>query len=277
MKKFFLMLPASIALTVTAQSNTTSATNLAAGTVVYERVMKLDVPFSGPDGEPMTNMPRQLTERYELLFSGRQSLWQTLPDAAAEAAAASGNSMDLMRPTRLDGGDADVVYQDFSQDTRLTQSELRSKTYLVTDSIAAIDWKLSEDTKEILGYKTRKATAYKYGTRTIMGMENGVLKSQDLPDTSMIVAWFAEGIPVPAGPEYNSGLPGLILELDENGGRSVFYAVSVSPKLAAGRLKVPKRGKQISVTAFRAEQQKWMAEMQQRMQQGGRVAMPFRN
>jgi GLPGLI family protein len=42
---------------------------------------------------------------------------------------------------------------------------------LVTDSIAAIDWKLSEDTKEILGYKARKATAYKYGTRTIMGMK----------------------------------------------------------------------------------------------------------
>ena len=45
MKKFFLMLPASIALTVTAQSNTTSATNLAAGTVVYERVVKLDRTF----------------------------------------------------------------------------------------------------------------------------------------------------------------------------------------------------------------------------------------
>jgi hypothetical protein len=123
MKKFFLMLPASIALAITAQSNTTSATNLTAGTIVYERVVKLDGPFSGPNGEPMTNMPKQLTERYELLFSGRQSLWQTLPDAAAEAAVASGNSLDLIRPTRLDGGEVDVVYQDFTQGSRLTQSD----------------------------------------------------------------------------------------------------------------------------------------------------------
>jgi GLPGLI family protein len=103
------------------------------------------------------------------------------------------------------------------------------------------------------------------------------LKSQELSDTSVIVAWFAPDIAVPAGPEYSSGLPGLILELDENCGRSVFRAVSISPKLTAGRLKVPKRGKPISATAFRAEQQKWMAEMQQRMQQGSRVAMPYRN
>jgi GLPGLI family protein len=277
MKKFIFMLLAFTTLIATAQSNTTSSATQPEGTVIYECVVKLDGPFTGPNGEPLTNMPKQLTERYELLFSGHKSLWQALPDAAAEAAAASGNTMDMMRPTRLDGGDADVVYQDFTQGTRLTQNELRAKTYLVTDSIAAFDWKLSEETKEILGHNARKATAYRYSTRTIMGMENGILKSQELPDTSVIVVWFAPGIPVPAGPAYSGGLPGLILELDENGGRSVFRAVSVSQKVAAGRLKVPKNGRYISAIAFRAEQQKWRTGMQQRMQRGGRVAMPYRN
>jgi GLPGLI family protein len=277
MKKFIFMLPAFTTLLATAQSNTTPSATPPEGTVIYERVVKLDGPFTGPNGEPLANMPKQLTERYELLFSGQKSLWQALPDAAAEAAAASGNTMDMMRPTRLGGSDADVVYQDFTQGTRLTQSELRAKTYLVTDSIATLDWKLSEGTKEILGHNARKATAYRYSIRTIMGMENGMLKAQDLADTSVIVAWFAPGIPVPAGPEYSSGMPGLILELNENGGRSVFRAVSVSQKVAAGRLKVPKSGRSISATAFRAEQQKWRVEMQQRMQQGGRVALPYRN
>jgi GLPGLI family protein len=106
-------------------------------------------------------------------------------------------------------------------------------------------------------------------------MENGKMHTQELPDTSTIIAWYAPDIPVAAGPEGNSGLPGLILELEENNGRSVLKAVEISPKVNVASIREPKSGKRISAEAFRKEQQAWMAEMQERMQSGGRVSMPM--
>lgn len=275
MKEIFLFFLLAATLPVLAQNK--GVPTLKEGIVVYERVTKLEGVFRGPDGEVADKMPKQLTERFELLFSGKQSLWQSLPDVAEEAAAASGDvGNTTMLAVRLGGG-AEVVYQDRETNMRLMQSELRAKTYLVEDSLATPDWKVSDESKIILGYQTKKASAVRYGMRTIMGMENGVLKPQEQRDTSTIVAWFAPDIPAPAGPEYSGGLPGLVLELDENGGRSIYKAISVSSKPTGGKLKAPKSGRRITAAAFRNEQKAFFAEMQQRMQQGGRVSVPFGN
>jgi GLPGLI family protein len=228
----------------------------------------------GPDGETADRVPQQITERFELLFGNNRSLWQPLPDVAEEAAAASGNAGNTMRAVRFGGG-ADVVYCDLASGKKIVQSELRSRNYIVEDSLETRIWKLHDEAKEILGYPVKKATASRYGTRRIMAMENGKLSAKELPDTSTIVAWFAPDIPVAAGPDGSGGLPGLILELDENGGRSVLKAVDLSPKVALANLREPKGGKRISAAAFRTEQEKWMADIQQRMQSGGRVSMPL--
>ena len=71
--------------------------------------------------------------------------------------------------------------------------------------------------------------------RSVMTMENGEMKRQMLPDTTIISAWIAMDIPVPAGPEFQGQLPGLILGLDINNGQIVYNAVEISAKINPSR------------------------------------------
>ncbi|WP_187477440.1 GLPGLI family protein [Amniculibacterium sp. G2-70] len=71
-------------------------------------------------------------------------------------------------------------------------------------------WKISEEKKEIQGYACQKATVTSYG-RTF-------------------VAWFAPQIPFHDGPYKFSGLPGLILELEDTEKRFAFALVKFDPK-----------------------------------------------
>lgn len=62
-------------------------------------------------------------------------------------------------------------------------------------------WQITDEEKEIAGYKVRKATADSYGDK---GFE--FYKGK-------VIAWFTTDIPIPTGPQRYYGLPGLIVEL----------------------------------------------------------------
>ena len=62
-------------------------------------------------------------------------------------------------------------------------------------------WQITDEEKEIAGYKVRKATTDSYGDN---GFEFYKRKA---------IAWFTTDIPIPTGPERYYGLPGLIVEL----------------------------------------------------------------
>jgi GLPGLI family protein len=92
---------------------------------------------------------------------------------------------------------------------------------------------------------------------------NGQVTSQQVNDTLHITAWFTDAIPISAGPDNYCGLPGLILALDVNNGRTVFVATEVSTKVDASDVKQPKSGKQVTQAQFDDERKKVFAEMQQ--------------
>ena len=62
-------------------------------------------------------------------------------------------------------------------------------------------WEITDEEKEIAGYKVRKATTDSYGDK---GFEFYKRKA---------IAWFTTDIPIPTGPQRYYGLPGLIVEL----------------------------------------------------------------
>ena len=62
-------------------------------------------------------------------------------------------------------------------------------------------WQITDEEKEIAGYKVRKAATDSYGDK---GFEFYKGKA---------IAWFTTDIPIPTGPERYYGLPGLIVEL----------------------------------------------------------------
>lgn len=231
------------------------------GKVIYESVMQLNFQIRG-GGPEMPDLPKAQKRQYELLFSANQSLYQPLPDIQGEANQMQGPAGGPQIRIMSFGGDA-VTYHNFESGIRVSERELSSKAYLVEDSIKKLNWKLTDESKTILGQRAFKATAERYSVRTMMSMENGAMSRKEVPDTSRIVAWFAPNIPVPAGPEFQGQLPGLILELDINNGRTVVTAIELSPKVNVASIKAPSRGKKISQADFAKEQRKMMDQMQQ--------------
>ncbi len=76
--------------------------------------------------------------------------------------------------------------------------------YRYTEPLPAIEWELSDESDEIIGYKCRKATAKWRGHDW--------------------TAWYSD-IPEDAGPWKFQGLPGLILKLEDSTGEHFFEAI----------------------------------------------------
>jgi GLPGLI family protein len=268
MKKLFVSIAICCSVFVQAQ--------IKEGRVVYERTFQLPTRLFGGNAEIAAQLPKSRTDQYELLFGNNQSLWQYLPDATNEGDPGTFASGGMVIRFAGGGGTNDISYYNFEKGTSVSQREIADKNYVVTDSIRKLDWKLSDETKTILTYTAHKATAQRIGTRTQMTMENGEMKRQQVADTASIVAWFTTDVPVSGGPSnYQGQLPGLILELDENNGQTVYKAVELSPKVSLNKIKEPKDGKKMTAAEFDKERDKIMEEMRKNMPNG--MQMRVRN
>lgn len=278
MKKIIFAACTLFTLAVQAQTKDAKATivtenQLKEGRVIYEHTAQFQIRLKGTNPEIESRLPKSKVRTYELLFGNNQSLLQQLPDAAEEANSFS-NDDRTIRTIRV-GGTEDVVYHNFETGKKISQRELDAKNYLVEDSIKKLTWKLTGESKIILGYAVQKATTQNITRRFITNMENGEIKRTEMPDTVNVVAWFAPNIPIAAGPQFQGDLPGLILELDINNGRSVYKALEISPKVSLNNIKEPKGGKRISAGEFNVAQQKSMEEFRKRMaDNGGRITIP---
>jgi GLPGLI family protein len=228
------------------------------GRVVYERTMQMQIRLAGMEGAEQM-LPRTRTDKIEVLFANNQSLRRQLEDETPDENQFGGNGMQIRV---MAAGQDDIVYYNFGEGRLVEQREFATKKYLVLDSISKLSWKLTGQTKTILNQVCQQATTQRITTRMMMNMDNGVMKREEVPDTMNITAWFAPAIPVPAGPEYQGQLPGLIMAIDVNNGRTVYLAVELSPKVEATNIKEPKSGKKVNQEEFRKEREKVMEEMQ---------------
>lgn len=263
MKKIFCLLAVALALTAGAQ--------VKEGTVVYERTLQMPArTFGNLPANVQAQMPKSRTVQYELLFTPEHSLWQYLPNAASEDGGTFAGGGVVIR---MAGGGNEATYVNYTQGSRVDQREMFEKSFVVTDTVAKVQWKLSEDAKTILNFTAHKATGTSIVTRPRMTMENGEMKREIITDTVPIVAWYTTDVPVPTGPDFQGQLPGLLLELDINKGQNVTRAVEFSPKVAAGKIKAPKEGKHLTAAEFAKERDKMMEEMRRNMPAGNVMRM----
>lgn len=118
-----------------------------------------------------------------------------------------------------------AVRRNFKEEKRSELIEMLGRTYLVEDSLKTPKWKILNQLKDIAGHICMKA------------------ETEDPVKKQKIVAWFAQDIPVSAGPEQYFGLPGLILELDINDGSAVVTATQIELKDVSKELAVTKKVK----------------------------------
>jgi GLPGLI family protein len=242
------------------------------GRVVYEFTRQMQVRMAGGMREGMEQAPppRAHVIKLEVLFANNQMLRRALED----------NTMNDFQPNeggvqiRAFGmGDDDITWLNFAEGRKVEQKEFAAKQYLVTDSVRKLNWKLTGETKNILGYACQQAVTTRLSKRSMINMDNGVMTKKEVPDTSFVIAWFTPAIPVPAGPDFEGQLPGLILQVDVNG-NTTYKAIEVSQKTDVAAIKEPKKGKKVTTDEFNKERDKAMVDMQRN---GGRRAMRIAN
>lgn len=125
---------------------------------------------------------------------------------------------------------SDVYVYDFMNGNFQIQKSINGKNYILTKS-NDLNWKITEETKRIRGYHTRKAVVE-------VERENGIVVK--------IVAWFTSDLPINLGPLHYNGLPGLIIELQELD--KIYYLKNIQSKKLITTKKLS--GKSISKTEY---------------------------
>ena len=137
--------------------------------------------------------------------------------------------------------DGSITYKDTESLSMIKHMNLLSKDFLIKDSLSAIKWKVVGDTKKIGDYASHLAQAEVNG--------------------KSIEAWFTYDIPVSSGPAGYWGLPGLILEVTEEGGKQIVFQSASFEEPDKDQLLPPDKGKVVTQDEFKAIRDKKMEEL----------------
>ncbi len=241
------------------------------GRILFERTTQMQIRIAEENPAFQNMIPKERKDRYELLFTAGKSLWQPVVDNNQGDEMSFGDGAGARIVMRMPGSD-DITFHNIAESRKVEQRELGGKTFIVADNVNKLNWKVEGETKSILGYPCMKATSQRTQQSMRMNMDNGKMTRESVTDTMNIVAWFTNEIPGSFGPEsYQGQLPGSILELDINNGRSRYVALEVSPKTDVAKIKEPTKGKKLTADEFAKEREKLFSEMQQNSGGGNRI------
>lgn len=129
------------------------------------------------------NTPNTVSDIFSLIYSPDQSLYQ-FEKSVGETKTNFWSGNDL--------GSKNTVYKNFTTRHLISKKQVFENDIIVKDSIPKMQWKLTNEFREILGHECRKAT-------TIIG------------DSLFVIAFYTDDLQTPTGPESFSDLPGVIL------------------------------------------------------------------
>ena len=125
---------------------------------------------------------------------------------------------------------------------------------LIKDSLPDFKWVLTRETKNVNGFKTRKAIG-------------------KLNDNQVIEAWYTTDLPYSNGPSNFQGLPGLILEVvhtlnDKLNTVKTYRAMKVKEMPAKTTIKEPKKGKIVDLETYKKNMDEFVKNMRNMENQG---------
>lgn len=169
-----------------------------------------------------------------LTFSKDQTLFKPIDDEMM-----SNNFFDFQSASQNN-----IVATNTVATTSIAQKKVFEETYLVKDSTRKINWKITNEVRNIAGYDCRRANAL-------------------IMDSVYVVAFYTDEIPVSGGPETFSGLPGMILGVALPYEHITWFATSVTdaPVTDEKQLKPPVKGKPVDskqlTTILKAATKDW--------------------
>ncbi|MFP2997216.1 GLPGLI family protein [Spongiivirga sp. MCCC 1A20706] len=229
-----------------------------------DRKMKITLDSTSVSGdmqkEIMQRMRKQFQKEFTLTFNQYESTWKQ-EAALSSPSAAAGNVMISVIGS---GGGSDVLYKNTKESRFAEKTDLFGKIFLVKDSLSKPEWKLTNETKGIGNYTCYKAT-WEQKSKKITYVNNEKQETEEM-ETRVITAWYTPEIPINNGPDDYWGLPGLILEVNENGDRLMLCSKIVMNPKETITIAEPKKGKKVTKKEYQKIAEKKAEEMMKNFQ-----------
>ena len=218
------------------------------GTIFYDQAVHIQIDESQiPEQarEFVKNMPKEHHFRKQVIFNNKAALYKAAPELEAVDPNSQGH---MARMREWMAREEDEKYVNLEKQEVVEQTEFFGRFFLIRDTVEQLSWKITGESKKILGYNCMKATTMK--------------------DSIPVEAWFTPQIAVPAGPYGAGQLPGMILELSSEikTGRGNNVVSWIAQQIELGKvskstLKEPKKGKEVTREEFEQIQKEKMEEM----------------
>jgi GLPGLI family protein len=123
-----------------------------------------------------------------------------------------------------DQDEENIWYTDFNTKTTIIQKQVAGTNFVLSDSIVKIEWKLTNENREIAGYNCRKAVGKIF-------------------EDVYVFAFYTDDIMISGGPCSINGLPGMILGLTIPRLYTSFIATKVAVKKVTATEIIPVKAK----------------------------------
>jgi len=224
--------------------------------------IKMDSTKMAPEqmAQIQASLKKQMEQNYVLSFNQMESTWKKEESLGGGPATASAGGAVFMVAS---SGEGSTLYKNVSGNY-LQEQEMMGKEYLIKDKAEPFEWVLSEETKKVGNYTAQKASFTKIVDSK--RFSTGMTEMENVKDTLQVTVWFTPEIPVSHGPEYYYGLPGLILEVQNQGRTLICEKIELNPSADPVVIERPSKGKQMTQAEFQVVEEEGMKQMMKRYQ-----------
>jgi len=200
---------------------------------------------------------------FSLTFNKYEAVYEEVEQLQQPQAPSNGMSISI----KFSG--AGKKYINIKDKTTLAEDEIFGKEFLISEPLEKANWKLVNESKKIGFFNCFKAELIIPVTENEKEAYQEFLKKEkvkpalfkmDEPKDKVIVAWYTPEIPVSFGPNNYWGLPGLILEVNEENNIILCSKIVLNSK-DKSEIKKPKNGEKVSQKRFDEIQKKKMDSM----------------
>ncbi len=225
-----------ITLIIIAAVNVCSAQNArftTSGTVEFDKssnvhaivprlITKENEYYMKPVYDQIKKMPQFRVLKSTLKFGDNKSLFTPIPPETNSSAT-----------NFLITEQVNTIYSDLEKGIAVSEKDILGEKMLLTDSTRKINWKITDETRDVAGYTCRRANAI-------------------IMDSVYVVAFYTDKIPVSGGPELFSGLPGMILMVALPHENIIWTATKVTDApVPQAQIVAPKKGKIVTTKTLR--------------------------
>ncbi len=187
--------------------------------LLQKRINKRNESYMQPAYESFRKSQPQFKKlKSQLYFDNDRTLYKPLPE---DGPMNGWFNTPIVQQTNTIGAD---LKTGASSTAKLVYEE----NFLVKDTLRKINWKITDETREIAGYPCRRANAV-------------------IMDSIYVVAFYTDQIAVTGGPESFTGLPGMILGVALPHEHVTWFATKVTDKAVMPKeLAPPAKGKPVN-------------------------------